>query len=294
MKYLVIGASGFIGRNIVLKLKETGINPIVADRNGTNEKVDLLDRNSLIALLDKYTPDIIINAAGIVENSDKAMLNVEFTKNLLEAVLSMDKKPRRIIIIGSAAEYGEVDDSNTVISEEALLRPSSIYGTGKKMETELAMTYRKKYKLDIIVARVFNPIGPGMKDRFLITSILKQLKDHPDFIEINRLDSARDYIDVGDVANAIIKLTDTNVSSRNTIYNIGSGKSTSNKQLINTLLKEIRLPKRPQIIELMDKPEKKFAAKADISKIKIEFKWEPKISLKEATMEIINEFKNKS
>jgi len=101
------------------------------------------------------------------------------------------------------------------------------------------------------------------------------------------LDSRRDYIDARDFALAIQALVEN--QPKQDVYNIGSGKSTSNQELIDLLLKYSQLAKRPEIIEAMDRPEPKVAAKADINRIHSELGWSPSIPLEETIKDIVND-----
>jgi nucleoside-diphosphate-sugar epimerase len=292
---LVIGSNGFIGRHICTALVSKGYIVGAADRTKSSALyVDLLNEATIQNVIARFRPDYIINAAGIVENNNKANLNPILTKNLLSVVAKMQDKPKRIVIMGSASEYGEIDDYNRAIPEEASLNPTSPYSISKMKETKIAERFHKSEDMDIIVARVFNPIGNGMGPRFLVSNILKQLFENSPNIIISRLDTMRDYIDVRDVANAVVSFVEKKSSNHHLVQNIGSGKPTSNGELLGLILSKLNLKELPVIIESLDKPEKIYAAKADIRRIKKEFGWQPRLTLDESITEIVNEAKNKS
>lgn len=76
-----------------------------------------------LQLCKKRNPDAIIHCAGIVDKTEKARLNVVFTDNLLRAIREAGLSLQKIIICGSASEYGVVD-SESPISEEHTRQPS--------------------------------------------------------------------------------------------------------------------------------------------------------------------------
>jgi nucleoside-diphosphate-sugar epimerase len=248
-----------------------------------------MDTKTISKVLKELKPQIIVNCAGIVENSDKALLNPVFVTNLLEGVVKSNLKLKRIITLGSAAEYGLVENADIALSEDSPLEATSLYGISKIQESAVIAKFREKYNLPIIVARVFNPIGVGMHHRFLIPKIISQVQEFRNgdrkSIEINRLDSKRDYVDVKDVALAIKSIIEGDPVSF--VYNIGSGVSTSNQELLELILKNSKLKSRPEIIETSPNKEPIVAALADISRMKKEFGWLPASKLDDTVRKII-------
>lgn len=289
MKILVIGANGFVGRNVVKELA-VGHQVITAAKDGADITVDLLDKSSIKQMLSKAKAEAIINCAGVVGGDQDVNLNVTFTQNLLQQIVDDKIALNRIIISGSAAVYGLVDPENIPVPETAPLNANAGYGLSKLQEEQTALRFRHKYKLPVTVARIFNPIGIGMHPRFLIPGILRQITEIEDnkrqAIEISRLDSKRDYIDIRDVAIAIRRLAEAEPAEA--VYNIGSGVSTSNGELIDLLLKARRIGRKPQIVETADAVESLVAILADISRLKHEFSWKPIHPLAETIKELVD------
>jgi GDP-4-dehydro-6-deoxy-D-mannose reductase len=254
-------------------------------------QADLLDKSSIKKALTIARPNIVINCAGIVDNSDASLNNIAFTTNLLESINESELKLDSIIILGSAAEYGLVDPKNVPVREDAPLNANAGYGLSKLKESQFALEYSKAKNLPVTVARIFNPIGSGMHHRFLVPKIIAQVNEiisgGKPSIEVSRLDSKRDYINVKDVAGAIAILAERH--PRDKIYNIGSGKATSNGKLIEIILTNFKLPNPPQIIETSGESEQLVAIQADISRFANEFGWEPKFSIEDTIKEIIDD-----
>lgn len=293
MKILIIGSDGFVGRNIAdLLSKDHEV--YRGSRRGTSSSnsvlIDLLDKETIKRAINQIQPEVIVNAAGVVENSEAARANVTFTTNLLETIKECDHKPRRVIISGSAAEYGLVDESNIPVAEGAPLNAGAGYGLSKKDEVAFALKFSDKNGLEVIIARIFNPIGVGMHEKFLLPKLIVQTKEVQaglkKDIEVNRLDAKRDYLNIKDVASAIKLLVEG--SPKENIYNIGSGEATTTQELIETIVSELQLSSPPNLIESSDTPEPIVAIQADISRLKDEFGWSPGYSLKETVKEIID------
>ena len=147
MKILVIGSDGFIGRNLVNALKsEHGIyKASIVNKSKKIYQIDLLKPETVSRALDQIKPQVIVNCAGIVDNSEKANLNSILIRNLLDGVVSTKLKPKKIIVLGSAAEYGIVGETDTPVVESTPLRADSIYGLSKVNEMKIANEYRKQF-----------------------------------------------------------------------------------------------------------------------------------------------------
>jgi GDP-4-dehydro-6-deoxy-D-mannose reductase len=295
MKVLVIGSDGFVGnavKDAMMPNNEVhGTTRRTQDVVGNLHYVDLLKKETIAKVLLSIMPDVIISAAGIVESSDQAALNPLFTANLLEQIVATGLRPERVVITGSAAEYGEVKLSDIPVKETTPTNPTSIYGQSKLQESTDALLYAKEHDIPLVITRIFNPIGVGMHEKFLVPRILQQIKElmkgSRTIIEVSRLDSRRDYIDVRDVACGIKTIAEADPKER--IYNIGSGISTSNGELIDILLQYSRLEYKPSIFETSPNPEALVAIQADITRMSNEFAWAPQYDITQTIKEIVNE-----
>lgn len=289
MKVLIIGSDGFLGHNAVDGL--SGDHEVIgANRSSSEYPIDLKEPDSIASALASIQPKAIINCAGVVENSNKADLNPVFTENLLRAIVVSKLKLQRVVIIGSAAEYGVVGRENEPTKETAPLMATSPYGMSKIRETETAIEYARNYRLPVIVARLFNPIGTNMPSRLLVPRIIDQVKaiqqGQRASVDVSRLDARRDYINVKDVVSALNHILCNQPKSH--LYNIGSGVSTSNQEIIDLILRLTKnLPKHIKICQTADEPEPLYADRADISRMRLEFAWRPKYSIEDAIKEIV-------
>lgn len=286
MKVFLTGADGFIGRHVAKELKKK--HQVMESMYGRGDyALDLSDYKNVVAALQKTQPDAIIHCAGIVDKTEKARLNVVFTDNLLRAIREAGLSLQKIIICGSASEYGVVD-SESPISEEHTRQPVGEYGVAKTAETDLALTSAQQEGSIVVVARIFNPIGVGMSPGLLVPSLIRQLEAIENGVGnelvLSRLDSKRDYIDVRDVASAFSALLDGNL--QNAVYNIGRGKAVTNRELVEMLLREKKMPAELSIVETEQKAEPLVASCADISRIMEDTGWQPKYDLQNTIEEM--------
>jgi len=286
-KALIIGTNGFIGRYASKSLR-TDYDVIEVNRHSSRHskqlRIDLLDQASIDTVLTSIQPDCIVNCAGIVENNENAYKNIDMTMNLLKSVVSTKCAVKKIIILGSAAEYGECSMEDLPVKETKSLRPKSDYGISKKKEIEQALSFSKNHNLPIIVLRIFNPLGAGMNKRFLVSSIKEQIEQYQagaiDSIKVSRLDSSRDYISVYDISSAIKAALES--KHENAVYNVGSGTSI-------TITKCYDISEELRIVETSDIKEPLTAVQADISKIIADLHWHPTHLLDDIVKEIVNE-----
>jgi GDP-4-dehydro-6-deoxy-D-mannose reductase len=284
-KILLLGADGFIGTQVAIAAEAAGHIVLRSTYNGAADEryqLDLSDSQAIRRVIEQAHPDILINCAGIVDNSEKAALNVLFTTNIFTAVEEATHRPERIIITGSAAEYGEVSEEQLPVSETAKVAPVSTYGEYKAEETKLALERGKALGVPVIVARLFNPLGANMHPRLLLPNLILQAKavaaGKTDRIELSRLDAKRDYIDVRDIATAYVMLAKPDAAPG--IYNIGSGAIATNGDIIRALTETLSLPNTTSVVETAEAPERLMACQADITKLRA-LGWTPRYSLKE-------------
>ncbi len=295
MKILVLGSGGFIGRvvvSVLLHNHDVYQGDRISDCSNNSIEVDLLDQDSVVSVLKSIQPEIIINCAGTVENSEKALLmNPIITMNILQAAAVIELSLKKLIISGSAGEYGIVKKSGPV-DEDTPLMGNSFYARSKVLESSVALALSKSFNIPVIVARIFNPIGVGMHPRFLLPNLIKQVEEVKGGtrkeIELSRLDAQRDYVNIIDIAEAIKILVENDCP--HSVYNIGTGSPVSNEQLLSGILRHQGLDvKDLTIIETASKPEPNYAINADVSRMKADFGWNAKHSIDNTIVEVAEE-----
>ncbi len=257
-------------------------------------RIDLRDKSAIHKALASCSPEVVIDCAGVVDPNAGPDDNMNLTKNILEAANDCAGGLRRVVLMGSAASYGVPLSLREVpVSEITPLRAESGYALSKRLEEEYVSDYAKTASFEVIVARLFNPIGKGMKSRFLIPNPIRQIREGGPHegasIEVSRLHSERDYIDVRDAAVAIKRLAET-LKLRYGTYNVGSGRATSNKELVSTVMDVMGVSlERSKLIETEPEREKLVASCADISRIQQDTGWAPSITLKETIKGMVDE-----
>ncbi|HEU4966002.1 MAG TPA: NAD(P)-dependent oxidoreductase [Candidatus Saccharimonadales bacterium] len=290
MKLLIIGANGFVGRGVSEAARGQGHEVFETYRQSADIPIDLSHPESIVSVMRSVRPDVVINAAGVLPPGDVRQ-NPAFSANMIRAIHESGHIPKQIIVSGSAAEYGVVDAANLPVNEDLPAHPTNDYGKSKAEETTIALQLGAEYGLSVVVARIFNPIGPNMQARFLTSRLLAQIDEcrrgKRQNIEIGRRDACRDYLDVRDLGAAIVAIAAGN--PQYTVYNVGSGRKMSNGELADLLVQYSQISPVPSIIETQDQPEPPAASQADISRLQEDFGWRPEYSLEQTVKDIIND-----
>jgi nucleoside-diphosphate-sugar epimerase len=215
MKLLLTGVTGFLGRALTVAAGVAGATVIRATRSKEQSTADEFalgpgpwrraDFSSAIAAT---RPDAIIHAAGAVHTPTAAACfeaNTILAAELLDACAAMASLPR-LLLIGSAAELGFVPADAQPVTETFTCAPRTAYGIAKHAQTQLAVNAASR-GLPVLVARLFNPIGPGMPAGLALPSFARQVMD-PDIkvMRVGDLSAARDFIDVAEAARILIAL----------------------------------------------------------------------------------------
>jgi GDP-4-dehydro-6-deoxy-D-mannose reductase len=240
-KYIITGANGYVGRSLCEFLKNKGYKDIITiGRKGCDYNVDLSDMTSTDMVFndisfeeqmsDVPAPDCIFHFAGINQSQDWDELwsgNVCTTASVLSASRRFTCKK---VVIGSAAEYGI--PQRTPVSEEHPLRPISKYGLSMALRTGVAKRFAELGD-DVVVARLFNLIGKGMQEKFVLGSFLRQLKGKT--ITVGSIkDIYRDFIDIEDACGAFMTIANKGVSGE--VYNVCSGASYELDDILHMML----------------------------------------------------------
>jgi GDP-4-dehydro-6-deoxy-D-mannose reductase len=247
MNVLITGALGFGGRKLNKFLSEKGSYELFTSDIHINDSAnnywccDLLDFKGINALLLKTRPDFIYHLAGTFSNEYEKdyAANVLATKNVLDAVRNL-KKECRVMLFGSAAEYGIVLKDENPIKESRALCPVSVYGLTKVYQTYLMQYYCNAFNLDIVMARPFNIFGREISSKLFVGRVYQQIQllknNEIEKIVLGNLDSERDYISIDDAIEHYVTIMLYGNSGE--VYNVGNGVPVKTKTILKKILKE--------------------------------------------------------
>lgn len=267
MNIMILGAAGFIGTNLTLKLIEnTNDNITLVDTNKKyfNHAIKSNQINRIRLIECNYDSDNdyenLLKGQDIVYHLVSTVVpttsnqhipqeleaNVIFTAKILDACVKNSVK--RVVFISSGGTvYGK--EANCPLSEDTPLLPITSYGVQKMTIEKLLYLYNYMYGLDYRVARLSNPYGPYQRPNGVLgaatTFTYKALKND-EIVVYGDGSVVRDFIYIDDAINGIYNIANEEHDYK--VFNLGSGYGTSIRKLLeiiqNTLNIELNITYR--------------------------------------------------
>ncbi len=214
-KILILGHTGFVGRELVEEFKTKKIKFDCYSRSQityNNKKI----KNSP-KILDKLIRDnkIIINCVG--ENTETKYMNSRnyiFVKKILKLIDKTNQK-KKLIHISSCAVYGSYFHlKNFLINENTLTNPISKYAK-TKLKGERLIIQNKNKKLKYTIIRPSQVVGKNMKAPGFIN--LSKFIKRRIFVYVSTIDAVRNYVNSKDLTSLIFEICKSN-KIKNNIY----------------------------------------------------------------------------
>lgn len=297
---LITGASGFIGSHLVRALISAETMPILLARSDTaSEKfdavrdrvriapADLTDSESVKKIVLEAKPATIIHLAGTRGRDDARgarvaceELNTESTARLIEAAVRADV--RRIVLVGSAEEYG---DQSGPLSESMPLSPHTPYGISKAKATGSALKMYAERGCPVVIVRPFSVYGPDQPRSMFIAEAIESAVRNVTF-RMSHGEQRRDLIFVRDIACALIAAASVEgIEGR--VINLGTGRAHRLRDVAETIWK-ITKTEAPLAIGARPAPQEELHDTwADITLARRLLNWEPQVDLETGLQETI-------
>lgn len=287
------GAGGFVGAHLIDNLLAAGHEVVAAShrsfqpRTGVATEIfDLRDFAMLQATVAQHKPEGVIHLAAQAsvprswaDPRETYESNVVGASNLLECV--KDRVSMRILLIGSAQVYAA--GVSHPLSETDPVEPSSPYAVSKMAQELLGGLYAREFALPVMMTRSFNHTGPGQSAEYAAGSFCSQITmiergDQEPRMDVGRLDSVRDFLDVRDVADAYRLLLESGQEGET--YNVASGAGVRIGDLLKLLVEIAELPHPVEIAEdSSPRAGDPDSLVGDPSKLQQRVRWEPRIPL---------------
>ena len=295
-KLLIVGGTGFIGRNLATNAIKKGLTTIVLSLNEPHIERKIpgvvylqADITSLIQLREKLsnkTFDYVVNLSGYIDHSafldgGRSIIDTHFfgVQNLLQ-VLDW-KSLKRFIQIGSSDEYGNHPAPQ---NEDMCETPISSYSLAKVASTKLLQMLHRTENLPAVVLRLFLVYGNGQDSKRFIPQIIKGCLLGKNF-PASEGEQLRDFCHVDDITNGILEsLYRSEVNGE--IINLASGVSISIREIIE-LIQNLTGSGNPEFGKIAYRNGENMELFANIEKARKLMNWSPKIGLNEGIAKTI-------
>ena len=271
-KVLITGATGFIGKELVPKLIEKGIEVHILERYVTGRysldqkdgvvkhHANLTDYNKVRSVVKEVQPNAVIHLAALSAVSfsydnyiEVSEVNYLGSLNLAEACRQEANNFKQFITAGTSEEYGlSILSTEEKLKEESPLIPNSPYAVAKVAFDHYLQYMGMAYDFPYTVMRPFNTYGRKDNKHFFIERTITQMLSQ-DKVYLGDSDAVRDWVYVDDHVNAYMKALGNDKAIKQT-FNICSGKGYTTKETADIIAKltnfkgEIlwnQTPKRP-------------------------------------------------
>ncbi len=284
MRYVVTGAAGFIGSQLLRTLVERGhdatgwdaftdyYDPALKEENARGLPVDRIDLAT--DELDLSGVDGVFHLAGQPGVSSFGGVfpvyvrqNVLASERLFAAAAAAGS---RTVFASSSSIYGDAESYPT--PEDTIPHPISPYGITKLACEHLGHAYRREFGLDHVVVRYFTIFGPRQRPDMALAKIVACLADGRPFELHHDGSQSRSFTYVDDAVEATILAMQR--GSAGDVFNVGGGEEVSMREAIETLA-DVSGRK----LELVPAPRRhgdQSRTLADTTRIRAKTGWEPR------------------
>ena len=305
MKYpiLITGAAGFIGSNLTRYFVSQGIKVNIIIKRSSNtwrlndiikktnvHYADVSDINKIKKIIKKIKPKTIYHLATHGGYSDQNDLE-KIKKSILDATYNLInecKKYRFNIFIntGSSSEYGF---KNKAMKESDILVPNSYYSVFKGSSSLYCQYESLKSNIQIVTIRPFHVYGPYERGNRLIPSLIKNMLSDKK-VKLVSPKVSRDMVYISDVVNFYIMIANKK-NLKGEIFNLGSGKKTTIKEIYNLLKKITNYKVKNYWGSMKNRYWDQSIWYSDNSYVKNKLNWRPEVSLKKGLANTVNWYK---
>lgn len=294
----VTGASGFIGSFVVEQLVASGVEVAILRRPETDLwrlgpaagqvqgiTGDLDQAASYREALVEFAPEVVLHLAwhGVANSlrNDRTQVerNLHATLSLVET--AADAGARAWVGAGSQAEYGRHEGA---LDENALTRPTTLYGAAKLSACHLAGRMADLRGLRFAWLRVFSTFGPRDNPGWMIPSLIRALgrRERPALTEGEQ---RWDYLAVQDAAAAFQAVAAS--TSAEGVFNLGSGSAPRLRDTIE-FIRDCVDPTLPLGFgEVAYRPDQVMHLQAETGRLRAATGWVPGRSLEQALRETV-------
>lgn len=299
-RLLIVGGTGFIGRNLAIKAVKKGYTTVVLSLNKPNVEqkignVEYLeaDTTNFAQLQEKLSNakfEYVVNLSGYIDHisfldGGNQIIDAHFggLQNILK-LLDWNVL-KRFVQIGSSDEYGNLSAPQ---SEEMREAPISPYSLAKVASSQLLQMLYRTESLPTVTLRLFLVYGPGQNiNRFLPQIIKGCLLDSR--FPTSDGEQLRDFCYVSDITDGILSVL-TNDKVVGEIINLASGEPVAIREVVEQVQNIVGLG-IPEFGKIPYRISENMALYANVSKAKELLDWRVKMTLASGIKETVKSFR---
>lgn len=295
MKIVITGANSFIGIKLAKRSRELGWETILVVRSGRD--ISQIENSRVVALpLDEYDClgslvgpcDCFVHLAWNGTRGESRMdagrqqKNIEYSMRGVHSMLAAGCG--RVISAGSQAEYGPHKEQ---ISEESACNPNTEYGKAKLIFYKELSALCGQAGIEYKEPRFFSLYGPGDFSGTMILSILRDmLANRP--CRLSECKQMWDYLYIDDAIEGLTRLCKE--PCPNGVYNFGSGEARRLRKYVEDMARLTQCKSELLYGAVPYPATGAVSIWPDVSKLKKELCWEPKVSFEKGIQSILSSF----
>jgi len=298
-KLLIIGGTGFIGKNLTVNAVFSGYHVTVLslntpDRENMVKDVDYLqaDISDFLELQERLVTtnfDYVVNLSGYIDHRSfldggRKVISDHFigVQNIIQLINWNTLK--RFVQIGSSDEYGGQPAPQNEGMRES---PISPYSLGKMASTQLLQMLYRTERFPAVTLRLFLVYGPGQNNRRFLPQIIQQCLLDRNF-PTSSGEQLRDFCYVDDISRGILMAL-TNDEVNGEVINLASGKPVAISEVVEQV-KKIVGQGMPEYGKIDYRKGENMALYADNTLADQLLGWKPEVSLEEGIKRTIDYF----
>jgi GDP-4-dehydro-6-deoxy-D-mannose reductase len=310
-RILITGGSGFVGQWLCrhyLDRGDTVVAGTVGETTGpavlTPEQrqavqwvqMDTTSDDQIARAIDTAAPDVVAHLAAMAFSPDatdspaKAFeVNALGALRLLSRLSKVKGKGTRVLVVGSAEQYGANSAAVTPVPETVGLAPLTVYAACKCAQEMISIQAARAGAIDVVCTRSFNHSGFGHGSRYLMPALVDRARALPEAggkFTLGNGTPVRDYLHVKDVVAAYAALLESGKSGET--YNVCSAAGISVGAIAERVLKRTgrraEISTDPALIRPVDVP----ILIGDNAKLKATTGWAPRYTVDDIIDDLIH------